>query len=82
MSRRRAVATTAKYLVVDEQNEIAAKAPFLNGALVRAQRLAEQAESPVSYLVDLDRVLSSPISLFSVERDKDGVVFTRRLREE
>ena len=76
MSRR---STKKEYLVIDIDNEIVASAPMLGGALNRAQRLAERAEEPVSFLVDLDTVIGRPETLYRVERDKSGVVFTRPL---
>lgn len=66
--------TKQTYTVVDEQDDVILTATSATFALVRAQRIAEMIEAPVSFNIEHGKQI-----LYRVERDATGVVWTRTL---
>lgn len=64
------------YVAVDEDNVIAVEHESVNAVLSRAQRLAEQSETPCSFLIEREPVIGKRETTHRVERSKEGVVFT------
>lgn len=67
---------TELYLAVDDGNVIVKEHPSVNAVLGYAQRLAEQAEKPCSFLIEREPVIGRKTPTHKVWRREDGVVLT------
>jgi hypothetical protein len=68
------------YVVVDPSGNVLevprSRAVF---AVVRAQWIAEHEKDPIVLTVARSTILKEPVTLHRIERDRDGVVWTRTL---